>query len=140
MHAVNPGVLSLYLAVPLDPAELRVLPARADGLIATAESAVGSSRNVAEENRSAVRQKLQVSGRDWLGRTVAMLACPEVGLFEVFPIPCRLPDPAVLGIRPHIGRCWSPCGGAPPTGPRSWTGVTPGCSTSPTTRSRGDSS
>jgi hypothetical protein len=102
VRAVHPGVLSLYLAVPLDLAELRGLPARADDLIAAAESAVGGCGHVAQEDRSAVREKLEISGRDWLGRTVAMFACADVGLFEVFPLPCRLPDRAVLGIRPHI--------------------------------------
>jgi hypothetical protein len=102
IHTVHPGVLSLYLAVPLDPAELRGLPARADDLIAAAESAVSSCEHVAEQDRSSIREKLQLSGRDWLGRTVAMFACADAGLFEVCPLPCRLPDRAVLGIRPHI--------------------------------------
>jgi hypothetical protein len=102
VHAVRPGVLSLYLAVPLDPAELRGLPARADDLIAAAENAAGGRGHVAEQDRSSVREKLQLSGRDWLGRTVAMFAYADAGLFEAFPLPCRLPDRAVLGIRPHI--------------------------------------
>jgi hypothetical protein len=33
VHAIHPGVLSLYQAIALDPAELGGLPARADGLI-----------------------------------------------------------------------------------------------------------
>src|SRR6516225_2171046 len=102
VHAVRPGVLSLYLAVPLDLAELRGLPTRADDLIAAAESAAGGCGHIAEKDRSSVREKLQLSGRDWLGRTVAMFACADAGLFEAFPLPCRLPDRAVLGIRPHI--------------------------------------
>jgi Bacterial archaeo-eukaryotic release factor family 10 len=102
VHAVHPGVLSLYLAVPMDPAELRSLPARADDLIEAAESAVGGRGHVAEQDRSSVREKLEISARDWLGRTVAMFACADAGLFEAFPLPCRLPDRAMLGIRPHI--------------------------------------
>jgi hypothetical protein len=101
VHAVRPGVLSLYLAVPLDPAELRGLPARADCLIAAAEIP-GSGGQVAEEDRSAVREKLETSGREWLGHTVAIFACADAGLFEAFPLPCCLPDRAVLGVRPHI--------------------------------------
>lgn len=102
VHAVHAGVLSLYLTVPLDPAELRGLPARADDLIAAAESAAGGCGHVAQEDRSSVREKLEIGGRDWLGRTVAMFACANAGLSEAFPLPCRLPDRAVLGIRPHI--------------------------------------
>ena len=101
VHAVRPRVLSLYLAVPLDPAELRGLPARADDLIAAAEGAV-SGGHAAEEDRSAIRETLGISGRDWLGHTVAMFACADAGLYEAFPLPCRMPDRAVLGIRPHI--------------------------------------
>ena len=55
VHTAHPGVLSLYLAVPLDPAGLRGLPARADDLIAAAESAVGAG-HAAEEDRSSVRE------------------------------------------------------------------------------------
>jgi len=63
-----------------------------------ARSAPGTPRK-----RTAARcEKLEVSGRDWLGRTVAVFACADAGLFEAFPLPCRLPDRAVLGIRPHI--------------------------------------
>lgn len=102
VHTVHPGVLSLYLAVPLDPAELHGLPARVDDLIAAAESAGGGRGHVSEEDRRSVLERLKVSGRDWLGRTVAMFACADAGLSEAHPLPCRLPDRAVLGIRPHI--------------------------------------
>jgi Bacterial archaeo-eukaryotic release factor family 10 len=102
MRAARPGVLSLFLTVPLDPAELRGLPVRASELIAAAEDAAGGTGYVAEEDRGAVRQKLETGGRDWLGRTVAVFACADIGLFEVFPLPCRLPERAVLGARPHI--------------------------------------
>jgi hypothetical protein len=102
MHSAYPGVVSLYVTVPLDAAGLRGLSARADGLIAAAESAAGGSWHAAAEDRQAVRGKLQLSGRDWLGRTVAVFACASAGLFEAFPLPGPLPDRGVLGIRPHI--------------------------------------
>jgi hypothetical protein len=31
-----------------------------------------------------------------------MSACADAGLFEVLPLPCHMPDRAVLGIRPYI--------------------------------------
>jgi len=102
VHTVHPGVLSLYMAVPVDPSELRALPTRADDLIAAAESAVGGYAHVAEEDRGSIRARLEINGRYWLGRTVAMFACAEARLREAFPLPCRLPDRAVLGVRPHI--------------------------------------
>jgi hypothetical protein len=102
VHTVHPGVLSLYLAVPLDPAELRCLRTRADDLIAAAENAVSGDRHVAAEDRSSVRESLELNGSHWPGRTVAVFACAEARLLEAFPLPCRLPDRAVLGVRPHI--------------------------------------
>jgi peptide chain release factor subunit 1 len=102
VRAARPDMLSLYLTVPLDPAELRAVPAGADDLMAAAESAAGGRGHVAEEDRSSVREKLQASGRDWLGRTVAVFACADAGLFEAFPLPGLLPDRAVVGIRPYI--------------------------------------
>ena len=102
VHTVRPGVLSLYLSVPLDPAQLRGLRARTDDLITAAESAVGGRGHVADEDRGSVRERLETGGRDWLGHTVAVFACADAGLFEAIPLPCRLQDRAVLGIRPHI--------------------------------------
>jgi peptide chain release factor subunit 1 len=102
VRAERPGVLSLYLTVPLNPADLRGLPAHADDLIAAAESAAGGAGHAEARDRQAVREKLRLSGRDWLGRTVALFACAGAGLFEVFPLPGPLPDRAMLGIRPHI--------------------------------------
>lgn len=101
VRVARPGVLSLYLTVPLDPAELRGLPARADDLIAAADSAAGGG-HAAQADRSAIREKLRASGRDWLGRTVAMFACAEAGLFAAFPLPCPVTNRAVLGIRPYV--------------------------------------
>ncbi len=102
MHATRQAVLSLFLTVPLDPAELRGLPIRANELIAVAEGAVGVTGHVTEEDRSSVRRTLETGSRDWLGRTVAVFACADAGLFEAFPLPCCLPERAVLGTRPCI--------------------------------------
>lgn len=100
VRTLDPGVLSMYLTVPLDPAELRGLPVRVDELIAEAEN-VGSG-HVADEDRSLVREKLDISVREWLGRSVAVFACAGAGLFESFRLPCRVPDRAVLGTTPHV--------------------------------------
>lgn len=102
VRADRPGVLSLYLTVPLNPADLRGSPAHADDLIAAAESAAGGAGHAEVRDRQAVREKLRISGRDWLGRTVVVFACAGIGLFEAFPLPGPLPDRAVLGVRPHI--------------------------------------
>lgn len=102
VHVVESAVLSLYLTVPLDAAELRSLPARASGLIAAAESTLGGRGWLREGDRSSVLRKVAVSDQDWLGRTVAIFACAGADLFEALPLPCHLPERAVLGTRPHI--------------------------------------
>ncbi|HEU5384391.1 MAG TPA: hypothetical protein VFV73_00645, partial [Streptosporangiaceae bacterium] len=49
-----------------------------------------------------MRDKLATCARDWPGRTVAVFACPGSGLLEAIPLPCPVPERAVLGVRPHI--------------------------------------
>ncbi len=98
VHAVEPSVLSLYLAVPLDPAQLRGLPARAGDLIASCNPA-GLLRDT---DRETVLSKVAALGRDWLGSTMAIFCCADIGLFEVHRLPGGSPERAVLGTRPHV--------------------------------------
>ena len=104
MHAPELTVLSLYLTVPVDPAELRGLPARTSGLMAAAAdgSAGEECGRLRDEDRGAVRAKVAAHGRDWLGHSVAIFACADLGLLEALPLRCRVPERAVLAARPHI--------------------------------------
>lgn len=111
LHAVEPAMLSLYLAVPSRPANLPALIARAGELIAAAEAVAG--RVVEEQVRGSVREKLAACARDWPGRTLAFFGCAGSGLFEVIPLPCAQPERAVLGTRPHV----RPLLAALPSGP-----------------------
>jgi len=105
MRAPGPAVLSLYLPVPLDPAGLRGLAAKAHDLVMSL-SAVGpdgvSTAGVSRADRDAVLDTLAAHGREWLGHTVAFFGCAEIGLFETLPLPCALPERAVLATRPHV--------------------------------------
>jgi hypothetical protein len=103
--APGAAVLSLYLPVPLDPAGMRSLAAEASVLMAGAARAAAGGRGdaaVSPADREAVLDALAAHGRDWLGRTVAIFACRELGLFEVLPLPCPVPERAVLAGRPYI--------------------------------------
>jgi hypothetical protein len=105
LHAPGPGVLSLYLPVPLDPAGLRTLRAGADDLIAAAQAAgldPLSTARVSEADRGAVLDVVAAHGRDWLGHSVAIFACEDLGLFEALPLPCSLPERSVVATRPHV--------------------------------------
>lgn len=99
VHASEPTLLSLYLAVELDPAQLRGLPARARGLLARPAGTPGELR---DEDREKVLAKIAMLGRDWLGHGVAIFSCAAIGLFEVYRLPAGPPERAVVGVRPHI--------------------------------------
>ncbi|HYB46162.1 MAG TPA: hypothetical protein VED20_02220 [Streptosporangiaceae bacterium] len=99
VHVVQPAVLSLYLTVPPDPAELSGLLVRAGELMAAAGT---DSQRVRDEDENWVLRTLATRGRGWLGRSVAILACTDAGLLEVLPLPSLVPERAVLGTRPHI--------------------------------------
>ena len=100
IRAPEPAVLSLYLPVPLDPAELRELPARAGDLIASAAASVAAQ--IPGADRDAVQQLVAARGREWLGHTVAIFACGELGLLEALPLPGQVGERAVLATRPHV--------------------------------------
>ncbi len=97
-HAVQPEVLSLYLSIPASAAEPDRLFRRVTELIADAEP----SGRLGEEDRCLALELAATAARDWPGRTVAIVACDDVGLNEVFPLPGPQPEQAVLGVRPHI--------------------------------------
>lgn len=104
VHAPGPSVLSLYLWVPVDASAARALPVRADELLT---AALSGSREAApprssDEERNTARRLLETHARDWLGHTVAIFADHEAGLAEACPLPCRLPDRAVLAVTPHV--------------------------------------
>lgn len=99
LHAVESAVLSLCLAVP-SPADPAALTARVGELITAAEAACGQP--LAARDRDWVLEKLPPCACDCAGRTVAVFACAGSGLFEAIPLPCPLPERAVLGVRPHI--------------------------------------
>jgi hypothetical protein len=100
IRAPEPAILSLYLPVPLDPAQLRELPARAGGLIASAAS--GGTAQIPRADRDAVLQLVAACGRNWLGHTVAIFSCGELGLLEALPLPGWVAERAVLATRPHV--------------------------------------
>jgi len=96
LHAVQPAMLSLYLATPPSAD----LTARAGELIAAAGAVCGQP--MAARDRDWVLEKLPPCARDCPGRTAAVFACAGSGLFEVITLPCPLPERGVLGVRPHI--------------------------------------
>jgi len=100
IHAPEPAILSLYLPVPLDPAQLQELPARAGELIASAAS--GAAAQIRRADWEAVLQLVASRCRDWPAHTVAIFSCGELGLLEAVTLPGRVAERAVLATRPHV--------------------------------------
>ncbi len=87
------------------PAAWRGFSARADELYALTACDGPGTRGVVRvpgEDRRTVRAMLASRARDWLGHTVAIFTCGELGLAEAVPLPCRLQERAVLAARPHV--------------------------------------
>jgi hypothetical protein len=98
--APEQSVLSLYLEVPLDPASLRELPARAHDLIKAA--AEGKTACLRPEDEEVACGLVRAHAREWLGHTLAIFVCAELGLLEVVPLPGCVAERAVLAVRPHV--------------------------------------
>jgi peptide chain release factor subunit 1 len=105
VHARGSSVLSLYLNVPLDPAERRSIPARLDDLLASAQHVPADGEAVARARKSelpAIRDAVSLHSPEWLGHTVAIFACREQGLLEALPLRSQAADQAVVGTRPYV--------------------------------------
>lgn len=103
MQALTSPVLSLYLHVPLEIPALRSLPAQANDLLAVAMTDLDRSTAAqARKASSTVRRLVESNASRWLGHTVAIFACDELGLAEGLPLPCAMPERAVLASRPHV--------------------------------------
>jgi len=103
VRAAEPSVLSVYLTVPLDLAEHRTLPTRARELIkAAADIPPPRGAIVREPDLAAVARAVELHSHEWLGRTMAIFACAEIGLFETLPLPGPITDRAVIAARPHV--------------------------------------
>jgi peptide chain release factor subunit 1 len=99
IRAPEASVLSLYLQVPLDPAGLHEMSARARDLIVTAAGPSAASRN---DDAMTARDAVAAHARQWLGHTLAIFVCGDLGLLEVMAMPGGSCERAVWGVRPHV--------------------------------------
>lgn len=102
----DPAVWSCYLSVSSDPAALRGLPAQVTGLLTAAAVQVAPighpPRELSPADLGPALDAARAHGRDWLGHSVAIFTAGQLGLLEVAVLPCRVPERAVLGVRPYI--------------------------------------
>ncbi len=104
-HAPGDGIVSVYLNVPLDPGQRRGMPAHLDDLLAHGDRGSGGSGAWAGVRRSevpAIRREVSTHAYEWLGRSVAIFACTELGLLDTIPLRGHVRERAVIGGRPYV--------------------------------------
>jgi hypothetical protein len=80
IQAPDSGIVSVYLTVPLDPAQRRRMPARLDDLLAQAEHSSGDGQLWARVRRCefpVIRQAVSEHAHEWLGHSVAIFGCKD---------------------------------------------------------------
>jgi peptide subunit release factor 1 (eRF1) len=93
-------VISVYLPIPVDLAEHRGLVTKARDLVKAGQPK--RVRQVMAADFAAITDALSLYSHQWLGHTVAMFACADIGLLEFDPLPGHLIERAAVAARPHI--------------------------------------
>lgn len=102
-RATNTPVISIYINVPVDIAEHRGMLTRTRELIkGAADKRPREQSGVSETEIASIIDAIDAGSLDWLGHTVAIFACAELGLFEAMTMPGRADDLAVVAARPYL--------------------------------------
>lgn len=99
MRAPRNGIVSLYLTVPLDPAQRRGMPAHIGDMLAQAADGNGSRRR---PELATIRQEVAAQAHRWLGHSVAIFASHELGLLDIIPLRNPARELAVIASRPYV--------------------------------------
>lgn len=105
IHAPDASVVSVYLNVPLDPAARRGVPVRLDELLASAQHNPGDGAAAAKARRAelpTIRDMVTLHAPEWLGHTVAVFACHDLGLLEAIPLRNQAAERAMIASRPYV--------------------------------------
>jgi hypothetical protein len=104
LRAAGQGVVSVYLTMPLDPAERRGLPSRVRALQAEVEEEARRVRPATDPTPAldAVGEVLLGGERRFLGRGRAVIAALDQEVFEDLQLPQQVPDLALLGDHPYV--------------------------------------
>lgn len=99
------GIVSVYLTVPLDPAQRRALPAHLEDVLAHANTP-GSDGSAGHRDRRpevpAIREEIARHAHQWLGHSVAIFASDELGLLETVPMRGQVRELAVISGHPYV--------------------------------------
>jgi peptide chain release factor subunit 1 len=98
-------IVSVYLTVPLDPAQRRGVPAHLDEVLAHGHEVCDDGAAWASVRRSelpVIRRVVSTHAHEWLGHSVAIFACAKLRLLETIPLRGQVRDLAVIGSRPYV--------------------------------------
>lgn len=106
-RSADAPVLTVYLSVPADPGELRAVEARCHSLIKPIRDLADSGElphSHKESLRADIDRVLEIPTRasELQGRSVAVFACQQAGLFEEVVLPRRVRDEAVTEPAPYL--------------------------------------
>lgn len=99
------GIVSVYLTVPLDPAQRRSLPAHLEDVLTQASAPGGNGDGRLRGRRPetpAIREEIASHAHQWLGRSVAIFASNELGLLETVPMRSQVRELAVISAHPYV--------------------------------------
>jgi hypothetical protein len=105
LRARDRGIVSVYLTVPLDPAQRRGMPAHLDDVLAQSIRSGGDEKAWAAARRSempAIRRELSAHAHEWRGRSVAIFGHAGLSLLEAIPLRGQVRERAVIGGRPYV--------------------------------------
>jgi peptide subunit release factor 1 (eRF1) len=105
LRAPDHRIVSVYLTVPLDPAQRRGMPAHLDEVLAQGHNASDDGAAWASARRSelpAIRREVGTHAHEWLGHSVAIFASSKLRLLETIPLRGQVRERAVIGARPYV--------------------------------------
>ena len=104
-RADDRGIVSVYLTVPLDPAQRRGLPAHLDDVLSQSARSSGDEQAWARARRSempAIHREVKARAHQWRGQSVAIFGHAGLRLLEAIPLRGPVRECAVIGGRPYV--------------------------------------
>ena len=105
IRARDRGIVSVYLTVPLDPAQRRGMPAHLDDVLAQSARNGGDAQAWTRARRSempAIRREVNAHAHEWRGRSVAIFGHAGLSLLEAIPLRGQVRERAVISGRPYV--------------------------------------
>ncbi len=105
IRARDRGIVSVYLTVPLDPAQRRAMPAHVADVLAQSLGAGGDAQAWVRARRSempAIRREVSAHAHEWRGQSVAIFGHTGLSLLEAIPLRRQVRERAVLSSRPYV--------------------------------------